>query len=128
MEALLLICALASAPITATNVVRVDVIEINTVYQWKECGDGFRRQAEIKPCLEQVIFWNWETRGFVVRDWKMRNQVALWREGGDCVCEFHVDGRRMQVRARNSQETHTFYDPERRNREIVPADMRKGIR
>lgn len=40
---------------------------------------------------------------------------------------FYTDGKRIVVTAPQFRETHTQYDPERRNREIWPESVRVGL-
>ena len=114
MVVFLLVCSLGPA----TDVPRVDLVEINTVQNEK----GVVR-------FRQVILWRWS---------------RLMSGNGHRVAEFYVDpdfvsdarrgtrrrvvwihrGRRFEVSARSFEESTTRIDPELADREILPLDNR----
>lgn len=97
----------------------VDRIEINTVYRC-HC-DEFTGTAEWRLQFTQLIFWRWSRRhGYVVAQWEMCDPSKM-----------HIFSDRIWhngkcVRAHCVQRTHTSYDPEVDNRELISIDRRKA--
>lgn len=99
----------------------VDIVEVNTVLDACEV------------LFTQVIWWEWDP---VAR----RHQVVAWRmcqyydviprcEGPRYVSRWRDrDGRLRQVRARSLLQSHTTYDVELAERDILPPARRRGLK
>ena len=114
MIALLLAILPASEPI----VDRVDLIEVNHVYD----GRG-------KHVFDQLIFWDWSEDRYEVRAWRLLKTKGQWPEkrGQDWVATM-TDGERLrEIRATIFRETWTQYDPEVWERDRTPKERRRGL-
>jgi len=97
----------------------VEMIELNHLYD----GQG-------KLVLDQWIFYDWSGRlsQFVVVDWR-RSKTDIfvsknWKTGEYNLTFFDGDYLR-KIRSKIYRETWTQYDPELKNREIVPVEHRR---
>jgi hypothetical protein len=118
----MLLLATSLIPQSPTVSDRVDVVELNHVYD----ADGRR-------VLSQLIFWEWNTR-------LARHQVVAWRlwkrgqphplcdpQGGEHHLLFHDNQVLRVVHARAYRESWTQYDPEIADRGRLPQNQRRGL-
>ena len=79
----------------------------------------------------QVIFWQWseQRKRYDVRGWKMvEHESQLPRlSNGRYVMRWTEFGQLREVTANRCIETHTTFDPELLERQILPSENRKPI-
>ena len=100
---------------------QVDLLELNHV-QCPQTG---------RETLTQVIYWRWHegnSRNHVTA-WRMAKLPELFGRDGREWTESREDGPvRRIIRAKQFRETWTFHDPEIEDRQLLPADQRRGLR
>ena len=114
----LLILSIVPRPDTPSET--VDLIEIN----W-----FFGHQGEL--IFSQAIFWDWRHDRYEVRAWRLVKEpgqlpVRDWQHGG-YVTAWKDEGLR-RVRATEVRETFTQVDVEMEQRQVLPADQRRGLK
>ena len=119
---------LLSAPARATSPhsepirERCDVIEVNSFYD----GEG-------RLVFDQLIFWDWygEESRYHVRAWrlvKMPGQIPERDHARDCWRSVFHDGALLRVvEAESVGRSWTQHDPEAMEREVLPANHRRGL-
>ena len=97
---------------------QVDRIEVNTY----PCGSGKQTQ---------IILWRW-TRlpsgyGYRVSDWWLcDSDTQAVKENGSYVLRDHVDGKLIELKTNSYEVTQTDEDPELRDRDSLPQDLRRS--
>lgn len=115
----LILCLLAAEPRTDAVTDRVDLIEVNHLYD-----------ATGRHVIDQLIFWDWDRDRFSVRAWRLvkdSNCLPLRDRNGDYVCywrDMHVLRRLTAARKR---ETWTMFDTEVADREVLPIEYRQEL-
>ena len=106
------------------NVIRVDVLEVNTCYDNPQ-----------SPCYRQIIIWEWlpYLSEYGVCGWTMvdKSELRLTKvESATQTWHFELikDDKPIKVIAGCyvETETHVSQDPERKNQLIWPAKLRRG--
>lgn len=129
MLAILVCTLLATTPIADARHHRVDVVEVNHLYN--DMGEHV---------LDQVIFWDWcfTACRYQVRDWRLLRGAAspsgrvccgpqrLWPFGWQVT--LLDDGGVRRIYARAVRETWTQYDPEMAERNVLEEQKRRKLR
>ena len=119
--AIMLSLLLCSDPPQFTVTEKVDLIEVNHYFDSKG-----------NPVLEQAIYYDWspEQGRFEVVDYKLLESIAQQPrrdKSGDYHSVWH-DGHVLRtVQAYSCQRTWTQFDPEHRERETLPHELRQGL-
>lgn len=116
----LLLVSLVSLPPRQPVPGRVDLVEVNHVYDFA----GTR-------VLCQLVFYDCPPGDCHVRAWRLLKEaserpVRDWVRG-DWIVTWHENDGMHQVRAAAFRETWTQYDVERAERDRLPQERRKGI-
>ncbi len=109
-----LILVIASVRPSIVVVDKVDVVEVNTVYD----GEG-------KETFTQLIFWEWDHL-------RQDHEVVAWRIQRDFDASrgrvmFHDHGALRRVDYQLRKRTHTKYDPEMNERKIMAVQERREL-
>ena len=122
MAARTLLATVGAGPLDPTAVERVDLVEVNHLYD--DRGNRI---------LDQVIFYEWcahEGR-FLVRDWRLMKFPAQWPvrvwPQGIFRAVWYDGGLLRQVHADDFRETWTQHDPEVKNRQYLPRASRRML-
>ncbi|EAQ81677.1 hypothetical protein [Blastopirellula marina] len=99
---------------------QVDLIEVNHLYD-----------QQGRHVIDQLIFWDWDRDRFQIRAWRLiksDSQLPLrdWNRGG-YVCYWRDGQQLRKVYAPQRCETWTSYDPEVRQRELLPLEQRAEL-
>jgi hypothetical protein len=121
---LLLLAVLGSGnePLIAES--RCDWVELNHYGECVWCEDTLKWQD--REILCQVIFWDGPGRKECVA-WRMADKVRFIAEGRGVVVTWSDGDVLRRVRAKFATETWTTDDPEFLNRDVVRAELRRGI-
>ena len=116
----LIIAAVCIVPRCDTPAESCDLIEVNHF---------FGHQGEL--IFSQAIFWDWKHDRYEVRAWrlvKVPGQLPArdWQHGG-YVTAWKDEGLR-RVRASEVRETWTQVDVEMEQRQVLPAEKRRGLK
>ena len=122
LSTILSLACCGAAPATSEVVDRVDLIEVNHLY------DQHGRHV-----IDQLIFYDWDsaTRRFQVRAWRLlkseeQRPRKSWPKG-DYVTTWRDQNIVRRVHAVQTRETWTTHDPEVREREIYPMEQRLDL-
>ncbi|UUO04638.1 hypothetical protein M4951_14690 [Blastopirellula sp. J2-11] len=115
-----LLLLLTAFPQEAAVIDQVDLIEVNHLYD-----------QQGRHVIDQLIFWNWDRDRFQIRAWRLiksQSQLPLrdWNRGG-YVCYWRDLQQLRKVYAPQKRETWTTYDPEVRQRELLPIQQRAEL-
>jgi hypothetical protein len=129
MLAILVCTLLATTPIADARHHRVDVVEVNHLYN--DMGEHV---------LDQVIFWDWcfNAGRYQVRDWRLLRGASS-PSGRVCYGPQRLwpfswqvtlldDGGVRRIYARAVRETWTQYDPEMAERNVLEEQKRRKLR
>ncbi len=101
----------------------VDLLEVNNFY----AEDG-------RPTFAQVIFYDWtqEDGRYDVLSWRLLRKGEQypqrdWSSGG-WVTIFWDDTKLRKIKANAVRHTWTQYDPELLERDMLPKEMRRGLK
>ena len=117
-----LLLLLAVLPMPGVTCDRVDVIEVNHVFD-----------AQGKPVLTQLIFYDWRPcqSEYDVRTWRLLkhcdHRPELDRRSGEWVARWHDGDVLREVRSTAFRESWTQYDVERIERERLPQEWRVDL-
>ena len=124
-----------------------DFVEVNHVYRYSEGSKKYEKS------FVQIIWWEWRdyvlvenedgykrTSDFVVKDYRviwsnssrpqktMNIEPRFFRDKWVCLFHDKSSGKIREVESRWKRETHTDFDAEVRNRNVVPIDQRNRLR
>lgn len=120
MFALIFYFAFAVLPRPAITEDRVELVELNTYYD----DHG-------KLLFSQLIFYNWdkENSRYEIIDWRFyRAEATLFSfRGTGSLVILYDDDRLRKIQCKFFRDTHTQYDPETLDREILPKEKRKKL-
>jgi len=111
-----------AAPTTSEVVDRVDLIEINHLYD-----------QQGRHVIDQLIFYDWDSaaRRFQVRAWRLLKSddqhPRKSRSREDFVTTWRDQNVDRRVHAIQIRETWTTHDPEVREREMYPMEQRLDL-
>lgn len=122
------ICVLASPPMESSkngtresaerHVDEVEVIELN-----RFCEDGM--------CVfAQLLFWStYPESGLHIRDWRLLKHKSMIpkKHGDKWETRWERNGVTYVVTANEFKETRTNFDPDQRDREVIPKKHRKKL-
>lgn len=115
--AILWLLLAAAIPSAEPVVDRVDVAELNRVY------DGCGRQT-----LSQIVWWDRHPDDYHVVAWRLFGErMRPHQERGDWVSRWQDGDTFREVRAASFIETHTQWDVELEDRVYLPKEHRRGL-